>query len=236
MAKVGIKLADGKFYPILDEYDSSRKNLVLTTVSNGQTSAQIDFYRDGKTAAGQMQYAGTLVVDSLSPKYAGETSIELRIRSSGDGHIFAEAYEADGTGGAQKLEIDIAGLDTNMPDTYGLGIDDELTSGVKVAAKRRLNPIVPVIIAAVIFLAAAIVFLFLFLSRGFPQPENVYAEPQAREETVVSPPPVRDEAANRADEPPPPAPQNDGGPRNLPESRNVVPDTSRKALRTEFVQ
>jgi hypothetical protein len=234
MAKVGIKLADGKFYPILDEYGSSGKNLVLTTVCDGQTSAQIDFFRNGKTAADEMQYIGTLVVDNLSEKYAGETSIELRVRSTGDGHILAEAYEIDGTGGAQKLEIDIEVLDAKKTDA-DVGIDDEWGSGIKVAAKRRFNPIVPVVIAAILFLLAAVVFLFLFLSQGSPQPLNAYVEPQTREEAVILLPPARGDAASIPEAPLSPSVSgNDKDLRNVSDS-SLVPDMSRKALRTEFV-
>jgi hypothetical protein len=227
MAKIGIKLADGKFYPILDEYGSTGKKLVLTTVGDGQTSAQIDFYRNGKATANGMDYIGTLVVEELAPKYAGEASIDLRVRSTEDGRFFAEAFEIDGTGGTQKLEIDIEGL--SGADTDGLETGDD--SGITVVPKRRFNPIVPVIIAAIIFLVAALVFLFLFLSQGFPQPANVYAEPQIREEVLIVPP-VREETGNIP--PSPPAPQNGGDSGNP--AGTVVPDASRKALRTEIVQ
>jgi hypothetical protein len=233
MAKIGIKLADGKFYPILDEYSSVGKKLVLTTVGDGQTSAQIDFYRNGTAAANGMEYIGTLVVEELAPKYAGETSIDLRVHSTADGRFFAEAFEIDGAGGTQKLEIDIAGLNRNGADVDGPGTGDD--SGIVVVAKRRFNPIVPVIIAAIIFLVAALVFLFLFLSQGFPQPANVYAEPQIREEVLIVPPPVRDETVNILP-PSPPALQNGGNSGNLSQASTVVPDTSRKALRTEIVQ
>jgi hypothetical protein len=226
MAKIGIKLADGKFYPILDEYGSTGKKLVLTTVCDGQTSVQIDFCRMSRTTAHKMEYIGTLVIESLAPKYAGETSLDLRVRSTKDGRFFAEAFEIDGTGETQKLEIDLEGFNLNEVD--GLGIDGDY--GVNVAGKRRFNPIVPVIIAAIIFLAAAFVFLFLFLSQGFPQPANVYAEPQIREEVLVLPPPVHEETATI---PPPAVPQNDRNARNPP--RVLVPDTSRKALRAEIV-
>jgi hypothetical protein len=225
MAKVGIKLADGNFYPILDEYGSVGKKLVLTTVCDGQTSAQIDFYRYDEGAAGE--YIGSLVVDSLVRKYAGETVIDLRVRSSGDGRIFAEAYETDGAGGTQKLEIDIEGRNVRGMDGDGLDIDGEWSSGVKVAAKRRVSPVVPIVIAAIIFLVAAAVFLFLFLSQGFPQPANVYAEPAVRE--AVVPPSAAGDA-------PPSLPESQDSEdfRKAFEPRPAAPDASRKALRTEL--
>jgi hypothetical protein len=235
MAKVGIKIADGKFYPILDEYGSSGKKLELTTVCDGQSSAQIDFYRNDEAAADQMQYVGTLVIENLTPKYAGETSIELRVRSTGDGRVLAEAFEIDGAGGTQKLEVDLKGHDITDADEGGIVLDDDLDSGVKVVAKRRLSPIIPVIIAAIIFLIAALVFLFLFLSQSWPSRINVYMKTPAREETITLPPSlVRDESANMPEIPPRFSPlRDDESLRQTAVTEAGIPDVSRKALRTE---
>ena len=45
MAKIGIRLADGKFYPILEDGQPVKKRLVVTTVKDDQASVQIDVYR-----------------------------------------------------------------------------------------------------------------------------------------------------------------------------------------------
>ena len=246
MAKVGIKLANGKFYPILDENSLSAKKLELTTVRDGQTSAQIDFFRGGESAD-QTQYVGTLVVDNLSQRYAGETSIDLRVRAEGDGRILAEAEETGGSGGSQKLEVDINALNAEESDRNDASLDDESdsdsgNSGVVMAKDRRVNPVVPVVIAAIIFLIAAIVFLFLFLSQGFPRPANIYTETQGRE--LVSPPIENKTAKTREPPPPIPAPASASQATGIPSGNareplrpeTMSPDTSRKALRTETVR
>jgi hypothetical protein len=237
MTKVGIKLADGKFYPILDENSSVAKKLVLTTVRDGQTSAQIDFYRDDESVD-DIQYIGTLVVNDFMQRYAGETSIVLRVRAAGNGLILAEAEEADGTGGTQTLEIDLNALDTENLEKEGLGLDEKRESGVVAVKKRRLSPIVPIVIAAVLFLAAAGIFLFLFLSQGFPRSANIYAETQFREEPANAPPvPIGNEAAKTPGAPPPDQmSQTDGYSREIFQTKTNAPDTSRKALRTETVR
>jgi hypothetical protein len=233
MAKVGIKLADGKFYPILDEHSFAAKKLELTTVRDGQTSAQIDFFRSDESAD-EAQYIGTLVVDGLTQRYAGETSIDLRVRTAEDGRILAEVEETDGAGGPQKLEIDLNALNADELDRDDARLDNGGDSSVEMA--KKVNPVVPVVIAAVIFLLAALVFLFVFLSQGFPRPTNVYVEPQSREEAAVSPP-VSSDAAKLTERPPDSAPEAAGPPadnarESLPPETNVS-DTSRKALRTE---
>jgi hypothetical protein len=230
MAKVGIKLADGRFHPILDEYGSVGKRLVLTTVCDGQSSAQIDFYRNIETVAEPMQYIGTLVVDSLPQKYAGETSIELRVRSTGDGRIFAEAYEADGAGGTQKLEIDIAGFSIPEPDTDSLDIGGEQEHEVTVAVKRPFKPLVLVVAVVLALLVAATVFWFQY--RDVPSGSNMRTESPAREKAAISPPQVPDETANIPETPPP---ENSRDSDNSSFSlESAIPDASRKALRTEF--
>ncbi|MDR1468609.1 MAG: hypothetical protein LBT00_04885 [Spirochaetaceae bacterium] len=234
MAKVGIKLANGKFYPILDENSFSAKKLELTTIRDGQTSAQIDFFRSGESVD-EAQYIGTLVVDNLLQKYAGETSIDLRVRATGDGRILAEAEETGGSDDPQKLEIDINALNMDEADREEARLDDgrDADSGVVATKKRSVSPVVPVVIAAIIFLVAALVFLSLFLVQGFPRP-NIYAETQGRQT-------VQNDTAKTPEKPPSdPAPQATGVPANnsrevLPPQTNV-PDTSRKALRTETVR
>ena len=45
MKTIGIKLADGSFYPILKEGTAEKKELNLTTVKDNQTTVQVDLYR-----------------------------------------------------------------------------------------------------------------------------------------------------------------------------------------------
>jgi hypothetical protein len=241
MAKVGIKLANGKFYPILDEYSFSAKKLELITVRDDQTSAQIDFFRSDESAD-KAQYIGTLVVDNLAQGRAGETSIDLRVCATGDGRILVETEETYGLGDPQKLEMDVNVLSMDESDRNEESLDNgrDSDSGVVMAKKRPVNPVVPVVIAAIIFLIAALVFLFLFFSQGFPRPANVYVETQGREEAVISPP-VQDEAAKTPIPPQSDAVSEAAGlppdpPRVPPPPETNVPDISRKALRTETVR
>ena len=45
MNSIGIKLADGSFYPILEEGNPDTKSLELTTVLDNQTTVQVDLYK-----------------------------------------------------------------------------------------------------------------------------------------------------------------------------------------------
>ena len=45
MKTIGIKLADGSFYPVLEDNTPSEKQLELTTAHNNQTKVMVDLYR-----------------------------------------------------------------------------------------------------------------------------------------------------------------------------------------------
>ena len=45
MKSIGIKLADGTFYPLLEEGNPEKKTIDLTTVMDNQTKVQVDVYR-----------------------------------------------------------------------------------------------------------------------------------------------------------------------------------------------
>ena len=45
MKEIGIKLADGSFYPIMEDGTPCNKKLVLTTVKDNQTRVLVDLYR-----------------------------------------------------------------------------------------------------------------------------------------------------------------------------------------------
>ena len=42
MKTIGIKLADGSFYPVLEDNKPSEKQLELTTAHNNQTKVMVD--------------------------------------------------------------------------------------------------------------------------------------------------------------------------------------------------
>ena len=59
MKTIGIKLADGSFYPILEEGTAKTYQLDLTTVKDGQTKVQIDLYRSESGSMEDAQYVGS---------------------------------------------------------------------------------------------------------------------------------------------------------------------------------
>ena len=120
---IGIKLANGDFYPILEENSSAKKRLILTTVHDGQESVQIDLFRSFSKSMLDAQYIGSLVVEDIKPRSRGEPSVELVISSGDGGNITADAWDRDADEDSDHhiLNVSLMTLDStdqedNIPD------------------------------------------------------------------------------------------------------------------------
>ncbi|HSV56943.1 MAG TPA: Hsp70 family protein, partial [Magnetospirillaceae bacterium] len=106
---IGIKLADGQFYHILEEGRPARKRLIVTTVKDDQPSVQIDMYRgQGQTAAGAA-YIGSLVIENIPPRPSGEPDIRLELSLDESGELVASARE-ESSGAKQSLRVSLQAL------------------------------------------------------------------------------------------------------------------------------
>ena len=112
---IGIKVADGSYYPVLEEGFTGRKKLTLTTVKDNQAKVQIDLYRGDGRAIADAQYLASLIIENIAPAPQGEPEIELLIGIDEEGELSAEALDT-GTGETQKISVSL----TTLPeeDTY----------------------------------------------------------------------------------------------------------------------
>lgn len=109
MSKIGLKLANGEFYPVLDDSTSARKRLVVTTVQDGQRSVQIDIYRGGGPTVASAEYVGSLVIDNIPFAPKGEPDIRLDLGLDANGKL--EAYAEDmASGEHQSIELSLQAL------------------------------------------------------------------------------------------------------------------------------
>ena len=112
---IGIKVADGSYYPVLEHGFTGRKKLTLTTVKNNQDKVQIDLYRgDGKSLS-EARYIGSLIVENIPAAAQGVPEIELSIGIDPDGQLSAEASDVS-TGESQKFTASLTTLATE--ETY----------------------------------------------------------------------------------------------------------------------
>jgi hypothetical protein len=92
---IGIKVADGGFFPIVAENVNARKRLVLTTAHDAQSSVQIDFYKSSLHSMEDAAYIGTLLLENITKKEQGNPSIELIVSSNENGEFSASAYDIE---------------------------------------------------------------------------------------------------------------------------------------------
>jgi hypothetical protein len=171
---IGIKLANGEFYPILMENSQEKKRLVLTTVHDNQRSIQIDLYRSSSKTMTDALYIGSLVMENIIAQPKGQPSIELVIASSTNGDVTAHAVDLDGgIEGRQTLNVSLKSLDEVRQDYVITDIDleDDLAppKGLyePVGVTKQSDTWLPkVIIIALILLLLLLLIWFLFFRNG----------------------------------------------------------------------
>ena len=109
-AAIGIKLADSKFFPVLEEGRPASKILDLTTVRDNQTSVQINLFRNSADIIEDAEYVGTLIIEDISEKAAGEPTIELTLTLGDNNELSAEAVDLE-SGSRQVLTVSLETLD-----------------------------------------------------------------------------------------------------------------------------
>lgn len=108
--KIGIKVADGSFYPILDEGVAQKKRLVLTTVKDDQESVQIDLYKGSGEGMEDAAYVGSLLVENIAPDTQGNAEIELIVGLDEEGNLETVAEDKK-SGAKQSLSVGLQNLD-----------------------------------------------------------------------------------------------------------------------------
>jgi nucleoid-associated protein YgaU len=98
--QIGLKLADGSFYPVLEEGFSGRKRLILTTVRDNQDAVQIDLYRGEGTRVDETEYVGSLSIENIRSAPKNDPDVELILFVDENGSL--EAAAADLQGGDRK--------------------------------------------------------------------------------------------------------------------------------------
>lgn len=131
-AWIGIKLADSKFFPVMEEGAPVSKVLELTTVRDDQTSVQINLFRSEDQSIDTASYVGTLIIEDIAEKKAGDATIELTLTLDDDNDLSAEAVDLE-SGSRQALSVSLETLSSEdqpgLPDFDLTPIDNMLTLG-----------------------------------------------------------------------------------------------------------
>ena len=106
---IGIKVADGSYYPILEKDFTGRKKLTVTTVKDNQEKVQIDLYRGNGSSLSEARYVGSLFIENIPPAAQGAPEIELFVSLDEEGQLSAEANDMK-TGESQKFATTLTTL------------------------------------------------------------------------------------------------------------------------------
>lgn len=107
MKTIGIKLADGSFYPLLEEGKPSKKSINLTTVQDNQTIVHVDVYRSETGTMEGAEYIDTLEIKDLKPHSNGEPSFNLDIGIDENNELSANIHDPE-TGNANKTQVELS--------------------------------------------------------------------------------------------------------------------------------
>jgi hypothetical protein len=116
-SSIGIKVADGSYYPILEHGYTGTKKLTVTTAKDNQDRVQIDLYHGSAPETAPARFIGSLTIENIPPATQGEPEIELTIGIDGEGQLSAQASDIS-TGESQSFSTSLAGLSTDdeLPD------------------------------------------------------------------------------------------------------------------------
>lgn len=201
-ASIGIKIANGEFYPILEEGTSVKKRLILTTVHDGQESVQIDLYKSESKSMSDAEYIGSLVIEHIAPKPKGEPSIEMTITSRDSEELIAEAVDLDVPDGAERHQLTVSLKALEQSDTYDLpdfeldtheeqppaGLYERASAIREQEEQKKPFPLIPILIgAAIVIVAALLVYLFVFNSKGSQRDQQPSVAVQTTSPVVTEP-------------------------------------------------
>ncbi|HOV62489.1 MAG TPA: Hsp70 family protein [Spirochaetia bacterium] len=195
---LGIKIANGTYYPILDEEDvPKRKRLVLTTAHDDQTSVQIDMYKGSGKDIKDALYIGSLFIENIDPAPKGEPDIDLIMGLDDDGNLTATANDQK-SGEHQSLSVSLDSLSGeesyDMPD---FEIEENLETAPEIkreeeqefseeryTKKEKRSALVPVLIGILVLL---VLFIAFFLIKILSAPKEQGLTPETKELVEIQP-------------------------------------------------
>lgn len=143
MKSIGIKLADGSFYPILKEGSAETKDLELTTVKDNQTKVQIDLYRSETNSMEDAEYVDSLEITNLNPHPNGVPSLSLQLNLDSDNKLHAQMKDPE-TGKFSKTQVSLISRtleEREAPANFALNdAEDDLMPGVSAVSSILTSP------------------------------------------------------------------------------------------------
>ena len=137
---IGLKLADGTFYPVLNEGIPVKKHLKVTASSDNQTSMKIELFRASDESFADAEYIQTMVLDQMLPQKKENHLIDLVINLDENDVLTADLSDAQSGlkknasipladfAGQTESEPAIGSMDNDLPDFGDIDIPEESTA------------------------------------------------------------------------------------------------------------
>lgn len=141
MKTIGIKLADGTFYPVLEEGEPKKRMLDLTTAKDNQTKVQIDLYRSETGSMDDAEYVDTLEVTKMVPHPNGEPELHLSLGLDENNNLTAEVVDPE-TGKKSETEVNLVSrtlAEKANPSDFAPTLKDTKADNSDDAAKNGLK-------------------------------------------------------------------------------------------------
>lgn len=136
MKTIGIKLADGSFYPVLEDNTPSEKKLELTTAHNNQTKVMVDLYRSATCSMDDAEYVDSLQIENLVARPNGEADIKFTISLDEDNQLSAKIVDSE-TGNESNTTITLVSRTLEerlVTDEYGINDSNSNKAGAGAVA------------------------------------------------------------------------------------------------------
>ena len=140
MKTIGIKLADGSFYPVLEDNKPSEKKLELTTAHNNQTKVMVDLYRSATCSMDDAEYVDSLQIENLNARPNGEADISFTVSLDEDNQLSAKIVDSE-TGNESNTNITLVSRTLEerlVTDEYGINDSKDDKSGAAAVAAGAL--------------------------------------------------------------------------------------------------
>jgi len=128
---IGIRIANGTYFPIIKEDDRAKKKVVLSPVKENQKDVKIDIFRgEGETMYDSV-YVASLILNNINQEDGKVPDIELLLSVSDDGILDVHAFEPV-SGVKQFLSVSLDSIDSNIgfydmqdsPSEDGISVDE----------------------------------------------------------------------------------------------------------------
>lgn len=128
MKTIGIKLADGSFYPVLEEGSAQTKKLELTTANNNQTKVMVDLYRSSTCSMDDAEYVDSLQIENLIEHPNGEAVISFTVSLDDENQLDAQIIdeETGNSSSAEKIQLISRTIEERLvTDEFGISESQE---------------------------------------------------------------------------------------------------------------